>query len=792
MRKSLINAAQQNFAALLCVLSAILFGGLFGCWLRVLDAMAGRTPLTLAVFTAVALIAALCGAAVSIVLLRDSRIVFSGGICFVLLMTAAYQLFLLHAVTGMGASWQQLLLEMSRSYTMFLKLLLKSALIFVALFSFLAGGLCAQRVGRTRGSSLMLSVAVIVGFFAGCWLFAIAIPSVSGFELPLCLLAALPTALAAAALFSGSALRRTTALTVGIAAALVFFYAARLPLNNILSRGTFGRLVHRDSGFAFADPVEEHIAGKDIIAVYDDRDYHFVCEMNNRPVIFGSRFHTTRVLNGYIPLLIKPACERVLLVGGEAGLFAPFLLRGGVAAPAYCDANPRMVELLMRQDELAGGRTADGNHFEKLVRQSFTGHHDLIVLTPEPLFKRGRARGFSQSLLRRTSAMLEPGGVAVLHLDARALSRTAFAAVLNGMRQEFAHMQVWCTGAFEWMLAGSMHPLTLNVGEMLKLFERDAVFRDFILAGRLTVSDALACMVCDETGVDRWLAENQGHISYRQAAWNAPKNVLEGGAALMSPVFFEKVRQLDAGEWLRRGEAEAGVCSALKERVENNITARISAVMALANVEAARSEKGLECARDAAEINPDDAFLVQFQDALELEGRRRIAIGDYKGAVRCYENILALDRESAQAHYGLGYCLRANGDLQNAYLHFARAVVNAPRQRHYRIELAGVALEIGQYATADLQYEKILEDDPDNLTALLLYAEALLFKGRENRRPEKAIKLARRACDLTQWKNPDIIVALADTYIEAGRVMEGMGLKRRLKEEGANFNFNRM
>jgi tetratricopeptide (TPR) repeat protein len=792
MRKSLINAAQRNFAALLCVLSAILFGGLFGCWLRILDAMAGRTPLTLAVFTAVALTAALCGATISIVLRRNSRNVFSVDICFVLLITSAYQLFLLHAAPGMSAGWQQLLLEMSRNYTMFLKLLLKSSLIFIALFSFLAGGLYAQRIGRTRGSSLMIAVAVITGFFAGCWLFAIAIPSASGFELPLCLLAALPTALAATALFSSGTLQKMAALTVSIVAVLVFFYAAQLPLNNILARGTFGRLVYRDSGFAFANPSEEHIAGKDIIAIYDDRDYQFVCEMNNRPVIFGNRFHTTRVLNGYIPLLIQPASERVLLVGGEAGLFAPFLLRGGVATPAYCDANPRMVELLMHRDALASGKTATEEHFKKLVRQSFTGCHDLIVLTPEPLFKRGCTRGFSQSRLRRIAAMLEPGGVAVLHLDARALARTAFATILDGMRQEFAHMQVWCTGTYEWMVAGSMYPLTLNVGEMLKLFERDAVFRDFILAGQLTMSDALACMVCDETGVDRWLAENPERISYRRAAWNVPKNVLEGDAALMSPVFFEKVRQLDVGEWLHRGEAETEIYSAIKERVENNITARISAVMALANVEVAHSEKGLECARDAAQINPDDAFLVQFQDALELEGRRRIAIGDYKGAVRCYENILTLNRESAQAYYGLGYCLRANGDLQSAYLHFARAVVNAPRQRHYRIELAGVALEIGQYSTADLQYEKILEDDPNNITALLLYAEALLCKGRENRRLEKAIELAQRACELTQWKNPDIIVALADIYIEAGRVMEGMGLKRRLKEEGANFDFNRM
>jgi len=46
------------------------------------------------------------------------------------------------------------------------------------------------------------------------------------------------------------------------------------------------------------------------------------------------------------------------------------------------------------------------------------------------------------------------------------------------------------------------------------------------------------------------------------------------------------------------------------------------------------------------------------------------------------------------------------------------------------------------------------------------------------------LKLAERACEITGWDNRELAQGLADLYLEAGRVMEGVGLKRLLKEGG--------
>lgn len=76
----------------------------------------------------------------------------------------------------------------------------------------------------------------------------------------------------------------------------------------------------------------------------------------------------------------------------------------------------------------------------------------------------------------------------------------------------------------------------------------------------------------------------------------------------------------------------------------------------------------------------------------------------------------------------------------------------------------------------------MLERNPEDAQTMLLFARALAHSKRADRKPERAIELAKRACEVTHWQVAEAIIGLADIYIEVGRVMEGMGLKRGLKE----------
>ncbi len=153
-----------------------------------------------------------------------------------------------------------------------------------------------------------------------------------------------------------------------------------------------------------------------------------------------------------------------------------------------------------------------------------------------------------------------------------------------------------------------------------------------------------------------------------------------------------------------------------------------------------------------------------------------------KGALKCYENLLSFSAGTARSHYGMGYCLRGNGDSENAYLHFARAVAYAPEQAEYRLDLAQAALATGRFAEADRQFREVLKREPDNADALFRFAQGLSKRERPDKDVAQAVKLAERACELTRWENHEYAFGLADMYIDAGRVLEGVGLKRKLKE----------
>ncbi|MDD4025987.1 MAG: hypothetical protein PHN85_08715, partial [Kiritimatiellae bacterium] len=236
--------------------------------------------------------------------------------------------------------------------------------------------------------------------------------------------------------------------------------------------------------------------------------------------------------------------------------------------------------------------------------------------------------------------------------------------------------------------------------------------------------------------------------------------------------------------WLVPGGMDEDICAAIRAKAEELVRARGKAAAALALLPGGASGEGMAAVREAAAASPRDVLLTRLAETMELEGRRRIAIGEFNGALRCYENLLSFTPGTARSHYGMGYCLRARGETGAAYLHFARAVAFAPEQTGYRLEMAQVAATIGEYREADRQYREILAREPDNADAMLLFAKTLMAKEREDKDANAALKLAERACEITAWENTEMAYGLADLYIDAGRVMEGVGLKRLLKEGG--------
>ncbi len=783
-----IRVDQANWRVAVCVAASLMTGVLLAVWLRAMDAVAGRTLHAGLMFWTCAAAGLALGYVAAALACRRGRAHGGAALSLLLLALAASVVAQGVCTPRLVVSWQTVLNALTRRETQYLSLLLRTGLLFAGVPALAVGAsarvalpMFRQKAADARpGRALALGVLLVllpagVGFGIG-----------GGTLIPWMGFGLLRGAALWFGVLAGLVMARGVwSILPVLAVGLALFLAGPTDLDAALAAGVFSRLVHRDSGFARGQPVFTRQTRHHAVAAYEDSDYGFVFAQDGRPLLFGNRFHTARTLTAYVPLLLRPSCARAALFGSEAGLYLPFLARAGVKEIEVGGCDAALLKLTIAADgQLAGAPVDVTRVLRRRARLAAPQAYDLIVLAGEPMWMRGTGKAYSAGLFARCRSALAPGGLVALHVDGRALSARRFAAVTRDFARAFPNMQLWCTGAYDWLLVGSNDMIQSPADQMLACFERQPVMRDLARAGVLALPEALACMVCDGAGAVPWL-ERTGFASGTANAWSLPRVVFGNGTpdGLLTPNALEPMRQKTL-EWLVPGEMDVGVYQAIRDKTLLCADARTLSARALAQTASGRGEAGLADARAAAKLNARDPLLTRLAESLELEGRRRIAIGEFKGGLKCYENLLSFSPGSAHSHYGMGFCLRASGDNETAYLHFARAVAAAPGQIGYRMELAQVAAAIGEYAEADRQYEEILRLEPEHAEALYRYATCLSATQRKDRDRVRALALAEQACRITAWQNREFAYGLANLYMDAGRVLEGLGLKRRLNEGG--------
>ena len=175
-----VEKIENKIPMVLYIVGSVLFGGLAGSLLRVLDVMAGRTLNTLAVFLGVALGGMVFGAAVAFC--RSSGKVSHTALFFTIFLAAAgYLIFIVSALNGMSNVWQRILLDTSRSYDLYLTTLLKTSAVFILFYGVLAGaGYVAAFRSKAMAFAFSWSSCGVLSLVAGWWLFGAFCISVTG------------------------------------------------------------------------------------------------------------------------------------------------------------------------------------------------------------------------------------------------------------------------------------------------------------------------------------------------------------------------------------------------------------------------------------------------------------------------------------------------------------------------------------------------------------------------------------------------------------------------------------
>jgi len=166
--------------------------------------------------------------------------------------------------------------------------------------------------------------------------------------------------------------------------------------------------------------------------------------------------------------------------------------------------------------------------------------------------------------------------------------------------------------------------------------------------------------------------------------------------------------------------------------------------------------------------------IVVRQDSEHADAHYNLAVllaktNQFEQAFVHFRRVLELNPEHADAHYYMGGIFYSSGNLNLAVEHLNRAVEIRADYVGARQALAEILLKQNKVKEAVEHYERILEFEPEHLAVLNVLAWTLATtRETDLLDADRAVALAKRACELTDYGQPAILDTLAAAYASAG------------------------
>ncbi len=172
---------------------------------------------------------------------------------------------------------------------------------------------------------------------------------------------------------------------------------------------------------------------------------------------------------------------------------------------------------------------------------------------------------------------------------------------------------------------------------------------------------------------------------------------------------------------------------------------------------------------EAIRLNPD------YYDAHQNIGLIMAKQGKLDEAIRHLNKALEAEQPRPEVYYNLGGVYYRQGKLRLAAEQCAEALRLRPDYLTARVTLAGILVELGETRSAVEHYHKALQLEPDqpyvlkNLAWILATSRDVKLEN-----PNDVVNLAARACELTEYNQPEFLDTLAAAYAVAGKFSQAI------------------
>ncbi|MEQ1775521.1 MAG: tetratricopeptide repeat protein [Burkholderiales bacterium] len=197
-----------------------------------------------------------------------------------------------------------------------------------------------------------------------------------------------------------------------------------------------------------------------------------------------------------------------------------------------------------------------------------------------------------------------------------------------------------------------------------------------------------------------------------------------------------------------------------------------------------KGDEAIDACTRAINAGPRNKALagIYFNRAIEWNAKK-----DFDRAIADYTEAIKINADYREAFNNRGNAHRNKKDYDRAIEDYEQAIRIAPKRGLYHRNRGNVLMDKRDYEKALASFNEAIKLDANDAdasdSAAWLMATAPDAKLRNGKR---AVELAQKACELTQWKNGSYVDTLAAAFAEAGDFAEAV---RREQQALANPEF---
>jgi spermidine synthase len=503
-------------------------------------------------------------------------------------------------------------------------------------------------------------------------------------------------------------------------------------------------------------------------------------------------------LVAHIPLMFHPRPRSALVIGLASGISVGSVGRYPLEKIDCVEISPAIVEACRYFEEynyhiLDDSRVEiivnDGRNHLLLTDRSY----DVIMSQPSNPYLAGVADLFTQEYFELCRDRLNDGGVMCTWMQSYRMDLDTFQSIVKTFHSIFPDMSLWRSGKTDCLLIGTKGTHTMNYNIFKQRLAFKGIADDLKRIDIHNGPEFLAYLVMGGKGV-KGFSDSAGIHTDDNALveFSAPRFM--GRTIFQLPLLeaIEEHRETNLDFLKIQGEDPTILEEMAQDRktAERFIAARSQVFWAYIFYNSNQGQKASAALKKAAELNPSDTMLKEFNDADRHRAFKLAQAGQMEQAVSLYRTMVERVPGDEKAHYNLALALKLMGNLNEALCHYKEA---AHLKADYVIavyNVGEVSQQLGDLDTALLEYQRALALKPDLIPALNSLARLRAASPNPDHRDSKeAVRLAEAASQLTENRDPYMLETLAVAYESAGRyektritLQKALGLSRNVQD----------